>query len=143
MTSKAYLDDLVQSYTGIGEVTHVTIPFMKHYAHLVAREGVDRFAKDLLGQMKMGSVEPTIQRLVREFDSLAESNSPTDPESSIPRKYYFIAYQGTNRQGSISVWNAVIDVSPMEYIKRVQKTEELGSRTYVDLTVTWTTTRRN
>lgn len=57
-------------------------------------------------------------------------------DSEIPRKYYFIAYQGTNRQGSVSVWNAVIDVSPMEYIKRVRETEELGSRTYVDLTVT-------
>jgi len=32
-------------------------------------------------------------------------------------KYYFITYQATNRQGSVSIWNEVIDQSPMSFIK--------------------------
>lgn len=31
-------------------------------------------------------------------------------------KYYFITYQASNRSGSISVWNQVIDIRPMEFI---------------------------
>ena len=34
-------------------------------------------------------------------------------------KYYFITYQATNRQGSVSIWNQVIDTSPMEFIKYI------------------------
>lgn len=45
-------------------------------------------------------------------------------------KYYFITYQATNRQGSISTWNEVINESPMSFIKRVSATEYSGSRTY-------------
>ncbi len=45
-------------------------------------------------------------------------------------KYYFITYQATNRQGSISTWNEVINESPMSFIKRVSATEYNGSRTY-------------
>jgi len=45
-------------------------------------------------------------------------------------KYYFITYQATNRQGSISIWNEVIDTSPMAYIKYVEKIEQQGTNTY-------------
>ena len=50
-------------------------------------------------------------------------------------KYYFITYQATNMQGSISIWNQVINVSPMKFIKDVEETEHLGSRTYHDFVV--------
>lgn len=39
-------------------------------------------------------------------------------------KYYFITYQATNRQGSISIWNQVIKGNPMKFIKHVQSVEE-------------------
>lgn len=39
-------------------------------------------------------------------------------------KYYFITYQATNNEGSISRWNQVIDISPMEFIKKVEATED-------------------
>ena len=39
-------------------------------------------------------------------------------------KYYFITYQATNQQGSVSIWNQVINVSPMKFIKHVQSFEE-------------------
>jgi len=42
-------------------------------------------------------------------------------------KYYFITYQATNSQGSISKWNQVIDTSPMEFIKKVEKAEDRGT----------------
>ena len=42
-------------------------------------------------------------------------------------KYYFITYQATNSQGSISKWNQVIDTSPMEFIKKVEKVEDQGT----------------
>jgi len=42
--------------------------------------------------------------------------------------YYFITYQATNKQGSVALWNQVIDVSPMEFIKHVADVEEKGSR---------------
>lgn len=45
-------------------------------------------------------------------------------------KYYFITYQATNRQGSISIWNKVINKSPMKFIKDIEKTELEGSNTY-------------
>jgi hypothetical protein len=45
-------------------------------------------------------------------------------------KYYFITYQATNKQGTDSMWNQVINVSPMHFIKRISKIEEQGSRTY-------------
>lgn len=50
-------------------------------------------------------------------------------------KYYFITYQGTNRQGSKSIWNQVIDASPMAFIKAVQKVENEGSKTYFNFVV--------
>ena len=39
-------------------------------------------------------------------------------------KYYFITYQATNSQGSISKWNQVTDKSPMEFIKQVEAAED-------------------
>lgn len=39
-------------------------------------------------------------------------------------EYYFITYQATNSSGSISKWNQVIDTSPMEFIKKVEKVED-------------------
>jgi len=50
-------------------------------------------------------------------------------------KYYFITYQATNRQGSVSIWNNVINKSPMKFIKDIQKTEEKGSNTYYNFVV--------
>lgn len=50
-------------------------------------------------------------------------------------KYYFITYQATNRQGSVSIWNDVINTSPMKFIKDIQKTEEKGSNTYYNFVV--------
>lgn len=50
-------------------------------------------------------------------------------------KYYFITYQATNRQGSVSIWNDVINESPMKFIKDIQKTEEKGSNTYYNFVV--------
>ena len=50
-------------------------------------------------------------------------------------KYYFITYQATNRQGSVSIWNDVINESPMKFIKDIQKTEEEGSNTYYNFVV--------
>lgn len=42
-------------------------------------------------------------------------------------KYYFVTYQATNSQGSISKWNQVTDTSPMEFIKKVEKAEDQGT----------------
>lgn len=39
-------------------------------------------------------------------------------------KYYFITYQATNRDGRVSIWNDVIDTSPMKFIKDVEHDEE-------------------
>ena len=50
-------------------------------------------------------------------------------------KYYFITYQATNRQGSVSIWNQVIKGNPMKFIKHVQGVEESGSNTYNNLVV--------
>ena len=50
-------------------------------------------------------------------------------------KYYFITYQATNRQGIDSIWNQVINVSPMKFIKHVQEVEERGSNTYYNFVV--------
>ncbi len=50
-------------------------------------------------------------------------------------KYYFITYQATNRQGSVSIWNQVINESPMKFIKHVQSAEENGSNTYYNFVV--------
>lgn len=51
-------------------------------------------------------------------------------------KYYFITYQATNRQGSTSIWNHVIDTSPMAFIKDVEKVEEQGSNIYFNFVIT-------
>jgi hypothetical protein len=50
-------------------------------------------------------------------------------------KYYFITYQATNRQGSVSIWNDVINESPMKFIKDIKKIEEKGSNTYYNFVV--------
>jgi len=50
-------------------------------------------------------------------------------------KYYFITYQATNRQGSVSIWNQVINQSPMEFIKKAQEIEGKGSNTYYNFVV--------
>jgi len=50
-------------------------------------------------------------------------------------KYYFITYQGSNRDGSVSIWNDVIDISPMEFIKNITATEEVGSNTYYNFVI--------
>jgi hypothetical protein len=50
-------------------------------------------------------------------------------------KYYFITYQATNRQGSVSIWNQVINESPMKFIKYIQSVEENGSNTYYNFVV--------
>ena len=50
-------------------------------------------------------------------------------------KYYFITYQATNRQGSVSIWNQVINESPMKFIKHVQRIEEEGSNAYYNFVV--------
>ena len=45
-------------------------------------------------------------------------------------KYYFITYQATTSANSIQSWNACIDISPMEYIKTVEKCEDNSSHPY-------------
>ena len=50
-------------------------------------------------------------------------------------KCYFITYQATNRQGDVSIWNQVINQSPMKWIKDVAEYEERGSKTYNDFVV--------
>jgi len=52
-------------------------------------------------------------------------------------KYYFITYQATTRKTpySVSIWNQCIDVSPMEFIKKVEVDESFGSRTYLNFIV--------
>ncbi len=44
-------------------------------------------------------------------------------------KYYFITYQAISGR-STSVWNQVIEGSPMKFIKRIEATEEAGSNNY-------------
>lgn len=52
------------------------------------------------------------------------------------KKYYFITYQANNKQGGhTSIWNQVIDISPMEFIKNTIEVEEAGSRTYYNFVV--------
>lgn len=58
-----------------------------------------------------------------------------DSQILIKMKYYFITYQATNRQGSVSIWNQVINQSPMKFIKHVQEVEERGSNTYHNFVV--------
>ena len=50
-------------------------------------------------------------------------------------KYYFITYQATNRQGTDSIWNQVINTSPMEFIKGIEASEYVGSNTYYNFVV--------
>jgi hypothetical protein len=51
------------------------------------------------------------------------------------KKYYFITYQASNRDGSISTWNQVIDISPMQFIKGVSEYEEMNSGNYISFRV--------
>ena len=39
-------------------------------------------------------------------------------------KYYFITYRGTDNKGDIFVWNRVIKISPMEFIKRIESVDK-------------------
>jgi len=43
------------------------------------------------------------------------------------KKHYFITYQAVNRQGSKSIWNQVINTSPMLFIKAVEEGEKSGT----------------
>ena len=51
-------------------------------------------------------------------------------------KYYFITYQAKDIRGTVSVWNEVIDISPMEFILKVESVEEAGSQYYRQFAVT-------
>jgi hypothetical protein len=53
----------------------------------------------------------------------------------IKMKYYFITYQATNRRGGVSIWNQVINQSPMSFIKHVQEIERTGIITYYNFVV--------
>lgn len=50
-------------------------------------------------------------------------------------KYYFITYQATNKQGSVSIWNYVINESPMKFIKDIVSYEQMDSNTYDNFVV--------
>jgi hypothetical protein len=50
-------------------------------------------------------------------------------------KYYFITYQATNKQGSVSTWNQVTDQSPMKFIKENEAAEDPQDPTYRDFVV--------
>lgn len=50
-------------------------------------------------------------------------------------KYYFITYQAKNRQGTDSIWNQVINLSPMKFIKDIESYEQKGSNTYYNFVV--------
>jgi hypothetical protein len=50
-------------------------------------------------------------------------------------KYYFITYQATNRRGSVSIWNDVINESPMKFIKDIESYEQKGRNTYYNFVV--------
>jgi len=43
----------------------------------------------------------------------------------LKQKYYFITYQATNRDGDTSVWNDVINESPMRHITRIREGDEV------------------
>lgn len=49
------------------------------------------------------------------------------------KKHYFITYKATNRGGHKSIWNQVIDISPMDFIKSLEELETTG--TYYDFVV--------
>lgn len=51
------------------------------------------------------------------------------------KKYYFITYQATNRQGSVSTWNQVINESPMKFIKAIESNEQRGGNVYYNFVV--------
>ena len=50
-------------------------------------------------------------------------------------KHYFITYQATNKQGSISIWNQVIKGTPMGFISDVCHTEEKWRNNYHNFVV--------
>ena len=50
-------------------------------------------------------------------------------------KFYFITYQATNKQGSISIWNQVIKNSPMHFITNIAEVEWNGSNTYKNFVI--------
>ena len=49
--------------------------------------------------------------------------------------YYFITYQGINKDGSISIWNQVTMLTPMEFIIEVERVERESTGTYRDFVV--------
>lgn len=66
------------------------------------------------------------------IDDAIQALSQSEGES----KYYFITYQATNRQGTKSIWNDVIDKSPMEFIKHLYTSDEKnGTKTYYNFVV--------
>lgn len=40
-------------------------------------------------------------------------------------KYYFITYQATNKQGSVSIWNQVINQSPINLLRELKRLREM------------------
>lgn len=50
-------------------------------------------------------------------------------------KYYFITYSAKSASGH-SVWNDVINCSPMKFIKDTEEAEGKGSKVYYDFIVT-------
>jgi len=56
-------------------------------------------------------------------------------EQTKAMKYYFITYQATNRQGTNSVWNQVINISPMKFIKHIESVEVERGNAYFNFVV--------
>lgn len=55
-------------------------------------------------------------------------------------KYYFITYQANSRVGTTyqpHSWNDCISISPMEFIHKIQKTEEEGGNNWFNFIITF------
>lgn len=47
------------------------------------------------------------------------------------KKYYFITYRADNRyENSHNIWNQVIDISPMDFVKKLQDAEDKSEKSY-------------
>lgn len=70
------------------------------------------------------------------LDKMAEFQAELDKLKKMG-KYYFITYAALTRSftGQDGRWNAVIDESPMAFIKRVEKRERNGSNNYYDFVI--------
>lgn len=60
---------------------------------------------------------------------IEQINLSGNPMNNLQR-FYFITYQATNKQGSTSICNQVINNSPMEFITHIAEVEWKGSNTY-------------